>query len=84
MRSFKILSLLIVLQLALCSLLSAQWLETTIYLPDSLSGIAYPLVFTYNPTNNKIYVGGDGDYVIVIDGATNQKIAKIPVGPYTL
>jgi len=66
-------------------LLSAQWLETTIYIPDSLCGIHDPQTFTYNPTNNKIYVGGAySNYVIVIDGASNQKIAKIPVGSYTL
>jgi YVTN family beta-propeller protein len=69
----------------LCSLLPAflfsQWLETTIYLSDSLSGMANPQAFTYNATNNKIYVGGlYGNCVIVIDGETNQKIAKIPAG----
>lgn len=64
--------------------LFSQWLETTIYVPDSLCGIHYPQAFTYNATDNKIYVDGEeGDCVIVIDGATNQKIAKIPVGSYT-
>uniref|UniRef100_A0A7V5XZR8 YncE family protein n=1 Tax=candidate division WOR-3 bacterium TaxID=2052148 RepID=A0A7V5XZR8_UNCW3 len=68
----------------LCSLLPAflfsQWLETTIYLSDSFSGMTYPQAFTYNTTNNKIYVGGEeGNCVIVIDGETNQKIARIPV-----
>ena len=39
---------------------------------------------TYNSANNKIYVGGEkGNCVIVIDGVTNEKIAKIPVGYYT-
>uniref|UniRef100_A0A7C3UVU9 T9SS type A sorting domain-containing protein n=1 Tax=candidate division WOR-3 bacterium TaxID=2052148 RepID=A0A7C3UVU9_UNCW3 len=69
----------------LCSLLPAllfsQYLETTIYVPDSLSGMAYPQAFIYNATNNKIYVGGEyGNCVIVIDGETNQKIARIPAG----
>jgi len=69
----------------LCSLLPAllfsQWLETTIYVPDSFSRMKNPCAFTYNATNNKIYVGGRfGNCVIVIDGATNQKIAKIPAG----
>ena len=77
--------LLFLLLTVFCSLLpallSAQWLETTIYIPDSLCGITYPCVFTYNATNNKIYVGGEhGNCVIVIDGATNQKIAKISAG----
>lgn len=61
--------------------LSAQWLETTIYLSDSLIGIDDPQALTYNVTNNKIYVGGeDTNYVIVIDGTTNQKIARITTG----
>jgi hypothetical protein len=36
--------------------LNAQWLETTIYMPDPFCGILYPQAFTYNETNNKIYV----------------------------
>jgi YVTN family beta-propeller protein len=59
----------------------AQWLETTIYLPDSLTGVVYPQAFTYNVTNNTIYVGGEyGKCIIVIDGATNEKIARIQAG----
>jgi len=43
--------------------------------------MAYPQAFTYNATNNKIYVRGlYGNCVIVIDGETNQKIARIPAG----
>ncbi|MCK4252773.1 hypothetical protein KAX97_15105, partial [candidate division WOR-3 bacterium] len=62
-------------------LLSGQWLETTIYVPDSLCGVHNPQAFTYNETNNTIYVGGyNGDCVIAIDGATNEKIARIPAG----
>jgi YVTN family beta-propeller protein len=67
--------------IGLCTILSAQWLETTIYVPDSLFGVLYPRVFTYNANNNTIYVGGEaGDCVIAIDGQTNQKIARIPAG----
>jgi hypothetical protein len=40
-------------------LLYAQWLETTLYVPDSLSGMHDPHTFTYNATNNKIYGGGE-------------------------
>ena len=62
-------------------LVSAQWLETTIYVPDSLCGIAGPQAFTYNETNNTIYVGGShGNCVIAIDGTTDEKIAKISAG----
>jgi YVTN family beta-propeller protein len=61
----------------------SQWLETTIYVPDSLIGVLYPQIFTYNATNNRIYVSGEeSQHLIVIDGETNQKIAKIPIGEY--
>ena len=75
-------------KLALCavfcllySLLSAQGLETTIYLPDSLGGTVGPQCLAYNPVNNRIYVGGAGvNCVIAIDGATNLKAARIAAG----
>ncbi|MEO0182771.1 MAG: FlgD immunoglobulin-like domain containing protein [candidate division WOR-3 bacterium] len=73
-------NLSVIILSGLFSIATAQWLETTIYIPDSLCGVIEPCAFTYNSTNNKIYVGGGGSRVIVIDGATNQKIAAIPVG----
>ncbi len=58
-----------------------QYLETTIYLPDSFSDIIYSQAFAYNDTDNKIYVGGyDGNCVIMIDGTTNNVITIITVG----
>lgn len=61
-------------------LLPAQWVETTIYVPDSLCGVRYLGPLTYNAIDNTIYVGGDlFDHVIAIDGATDEKIAKIAV-----
>ena len=41
------------------SLASGQWLETTIYVPDSLCGVIGAQALTYNTANNKIYVGGE-------------------------
>ena len=65
-------------------IISAQWLESTIYVPDSFSGVSHPTAFTYNTSDNKVYIGGEsGGCLIVVDGSTNQKIAKIPVGSYT-
>ena len=64
-------------------MLTAQWLETTLYVPDSFCGVTEPQSFTYNPTNNKIYIGGStGNCVIVIDGNTNEKIARITAGSW--
>ncbi len=57
------------------STLSAQWLETTISLPDS----SLPNDLCYNPTDNKVYAANWGtDNVTVIDGATNTIVATIP------
>ena len=50
-----------------------------IWLPDEFSGVIHPRSVTYNPVSNKMYVCG-GRRVLVIDGATDQKIACITVG----
>jgi YVTN family beta-propeller protein len=80
-KKYKIIFILLTIILSLIpAFLNAQWLETTIFL-DSIYGISNPCSFTYNATNNSIYVGGEqGNCVIAIDGQTNQKIAKIPAG----
>ena len=57
-----------------------QTLEATLYLPDSLSGLEGPACFAYNSTSDRLYVGGQADYVMVVDGATNRKVARVPVG----
>jgi len=52
--------------------------DWTIYVPDSLSGLMYSKCAAYNPVTDKVYVGGTGNCVIVIDCATNKKVARIP------
>ena len=63
----------------LLSAASAQWLEETIWLPDSFSWPLDPQCLVCDSANNTVYVGGYGDYVFAIDGATNRKVARIPV-----
>jgi len=64
----------------LLSAVSAQWLETEIQLPDSLSGIWESIRLVCDTADNRILVGGENDdYVIVIDAQTNAKIARIPM-----
>ena len=61
------------------SALPAQQVISNILLPDNMGGMvngAYCCV--YNAANNCIYVGGE-DQGTVIDGATDLKIARIPV-----
>jgi YVTN family beta-propeller protein len=63
----------------LLSAVKAQWLETTIQLPDS-SG---PWALCHNPQNNMVYSANrDSDNVTVIDGATNQVITTVTAGTY--
>ena len=64
----------------LLSAVSAQWLETTVALTDSAGGIISPKAIAYDSVNDRVYVCGDiGNCVIVIDGATNQKLDRIAV-----
>jgi YVTN family beta-propeller protein len=63
------------------STVTAQWLETTIVLPDS----SVPLALCYNATDNRVYcayisLDRDGDDVMVIDGATNSVLATVSAG----
>jgi YVTN family beta-propeller protein len=69
----------LILILFLLPTLQAQGIVNNIILPDSMGGMndgAFSCV--YNEINNCIYVGGQ-DFVFVIDGATDQTIARIPV-----
>ncbi len=68
---------LVALALLAAGGLYGQMLETTVDVADSFSAITSPQALGLNPTDNKVYVGGDGDFVVVIDGATNRKAAKV-------
>jgi YVTN family beta-propeller protein len=77
--------------LALCALAgvaNSQWLETNLYLPDSLSGVTLPSLAVHNSVNNKVYVtgkygmfnrAGRDCWIVVLDGVTNRRIARIAV-----
>jgi DNA-binding beta-propeller fold protein YncE len=75
MRASVLTTWLVLLAVTLASGLEPEW---TIYLPDSLSGLMYSRCAAYNPVTDKVYVGGAGNCVIVIDCATSKKVARIP------
>ncbi len=55
-----------------------QWLETTIQLPDS----SYPVALCYNSVSNQIYCANQQTATVsIIDGASNQLVGTVPVGP---
>jgi len=67
----------------LLSAVSAQWLETTISLPDSMSGIAAPCAAAYDPVTNTVYTGGlHVAAIAAIDGTSNEKVARVPLYRY--
>jgi YVTN family beta-propeller protein len=66
-----------------------QYLEETIYLPDSLSGLIWPTCLEVDTVNGRVYAaGGDAGYngwqdaysptwLIVVDAATSAKVARV-------
>jgi YVTN family beta-propeller protein len=61
------------------SLASAQWLETTVPLPDSLGSIGNPTAVVCDSLDNKLFAGGDGG-VLVADGTNNARLARVWTG----
>jgi len=63
--------------LCICCCLSAahsQFLEKTLYLPDSLGGLVGPRCLVYDSVNNTIYVGGaEGNCVIALMGPRTRR-----------
>jgi len=56
----------------LLSPLSAQWLEKTIYLPDSFGGMKAPQCLVYDSASNTIYVGADSAGGLIALGACRR------------
>jgi YVTN family beta-propeller protein len=66
------------------ALLCAQWVDTTFYIPDSMTGLNYPDCLARNSVTHTLYVGGCNDNVVfAIDDRTGQKLARIPLGTTT-
>jgi YVTN family beta-propeller protein len=76
-------SSLIILFISVSSI-SAQWLETTIILPDTLSGVRSSCL-AYDSTRNIIFVGGRSHYggaILVVDGYDYQNLTRILVDTF--
>ena len=59
---------------------SGQWLETTILLPDSLSGQPEPHFIVTNPLTHLVYVTGGGTNAItVFDASSLRTVARVPL-----
>ncbi|MEO0077950.1 MAG: hypothetical protein ABIK86_03010 [candidate division WOR-3 bacterium] len=60
------------------SVASAQWQVDYVLLPDSMSGARRTSTVLYNPGNNTVFVAGREGAVVVLDGVTSRKVARIP------
>jgi YVTN family beta-propeller protein len=73
---------IIVALLVLVSMSAGQWVETTILLSlDTALTFVGSLVF--HAPNNSIYIGGNQDFLVVVDAQTNARVAKLTVGDGT-
>jgi YVTN family beta-propeller protein len=64
---------------------SGQRVEGTIWVPDSFMGVDGNSAIACNEASGLVYVGGEaGGSVVVLDAATGQKVARIPVGEFVV
>jgi YVTN family beta-propeller protein len=71
----RLIACLLVLS-CIVSLAPGQWVETTIYLPDSLSGLDSICAVQFHSPNHTVYVGGN-DKLVAVDAGTHRKLARI-------
>jgi len=71
--------------LLLASNVQSQWLEQTVWLPDSIVGLEEPSRILFNPINHHAYIGGsESDLLQIFDYATREKVGFIDsLGPTT-
>jgi hypothetical protein len=71
------------LALLFASVASPQILETTIALPDSLGPLTGTthVAFDEDPVHPRMFIGGEGGDVLVVDALTCERLARIATGP---
>lgn len=65
------------------SLLSAQWFEGNLYLPDSFGGTCETHKITWNSIDDRIYLLGWTQTFVTIDGESDEKIQPIRINGNT-
>ena len=74
--------LVVVALLLLGAVAIAQTLEFDIPLPDSFAGVGRPAAAIYDPRQGLVYIAGDIGGVVVVDGASGQRVARIATPLY--
>jgi len=62
------------------SAVHGQYVESTIYLPDSVSGLHNVNSLLFHSPSNTMYVGGDDYFLVAVDAQTNAKLTKVGLG----
>jgi len=75
----RIITALLVLG-CIVSVSPGQYVETTILLPDSTSGLTGVRSLVYHSPTSTIYVGGDDSFLICVNAQTNAKLRRVSVG----
>jgi YVTN family beta-propeller protein len=58
----------------------AQWVESTVFIPDSFGGLAMPNCLVYDPADNRVFVAGEEEQsILVLDAADGHRLARIPL-----
>ncbi|UCG41750.1 MAG: YncE family protein [candidate division WOR-3 bacterium] len=74
--------MLAIAALGAVSICPGQYLEKTIYMPDSVGGALDPQCIAYSSQSDVAYVGGGKDQagaIVAIDGSSGRKVASIPL-----
>jgi YVTN family beta-propeller protein len=73
---------LFVLSILCCivSPLPAQYVESTIALPDSTYGLRGVSSLVFHSPNNMMYTAGDDSFLIAVNALTNAKLKRLAVG----
>jgi len=61
---------------------SGQYIESVIRFPDTMGGASYVEALLYDSINNTVYAGAEN--ILVLNGATDKKVARIPVSGWRL
>ena len=64
----------------LVSLSPGQYVEKTILLPDSTSGLTSVGSLVFHSPTNTIYVGGNQGFLVAVNALTNLKLKRVAVG----
>lgn len=62
------------------SFLPGQYIETTILLPDSTSGLTSVGSLVFHSPTSTMYVGGNQSFLVAVNAQTNAKLTKVDVG----